>query len=81
MDGRKFITIGELEDITKHIMPTEWLKIQNDFWGMIEKQFRNEFINDASKLFAEHINEYICSYGEDAWIDDNFIEDFKKAMQ
>ena len=81
MDRREFITIGELEDIAKRIIPTEWIKIQNDFWGMIEKQFRNKFINDASKWFTEHINEYICSYGEDAWIDDNFIEDFKKAMQ
>lgn len=48
---------------------------------MIEKQFRDKFINDASKWFTEHINEYICSCGEDVWIDDNFIEDFKKAMQ
>lgn len=76
----KPIHISDIETLEKKIIDTVTARRLALLRQTLDACYHRKFMDKAYEWLKEHINEYICSYGEDAWIQDEFFDDFKKAM-
>lgn len=76
----KPIHISDIEALEKAIMDDVTARRLALLRQTVDACYHKKFMDKACEWLKEHINEYVCSYGEDAWIQNEFFDDFKKAM-
>lgn len=74
----KPIHISDIEALEKAIIDDVTARRLALLKQTVDACYHKKFMDKAYEWLKEHINEYVCSYG--AWIQDEFFNDFKKAM-
>ena len=77
----KPIHISDIEALEKEIIDDMTARRLALLRQTVDTCYRKKLIDKAYEWLTKHVNEYVCSYGEDAWIQDEYFDDFQKAMQ
>ena len=80
------ISLEDIEELAKEVVPDDWVKRQDTLWEMIRRNQRAQFIDKAcewirAELDKEEELHYIHVHGFDKERREVFLEDFRKAMK
>ena len=77
------ISLEDIEELAKEVVPDDWVKRQDTLWEMIRRNQRAQFIDKACEWLEKKACLYVwnnCEQGEHG-IHKIMLEDFRKAMK
>lgn len=73
------ISLEDIEELAKEVVPDDWVKRQDTLWEMIRRNQRAQFIDKACEWLELNVCNAYNFRGDDISI--GFVEQFRKAME
>ena len=79
-DEHPHISYEDIENVAKEVIDTDWQKLQDRLWNMIERNLKVLFIRKACKWLKDYAHTFVSETTGDL-NEDDLISAFRKAMK